>query len=44
MEASESSGGVRDNVQKAIADLRSGHAVTVRSTRPYGCAVKYGRP
>lgn len=40
----ESASSRTNYVENAIADLRSGHAVTVSSTRPYGCAVKYDRP
>lgn len=31
-------------VDAAISDLRSGHAVTTSSTRPYGSAIAYPRP
>jgi peroxiredoxin len=31
-------------VETAIGDLRSGHAVTTSSTRPYGSALSYARP
>jgi peroxiredoxin len=31
-------------VEAALDDLRSGHAVTTRSTRPYGTALIYARP
>jgi peroxiredoxin len=31
-------------VEAAIADLKSGHAVTVSDVRPYGCGVRYGKP
>jgi peroxiredoxin len=31
-------------VEMAIADLRSGHAVTQTNTRPYGCEIRYARP
>lgn len=31
-------------VEAALADLRSGHAVTTSSTRPYGSPIPYSRP
>ena len=31
-------------VEMAIADLRSGHAVTQTTSRPYGCEIKYVKP
>jgi peroxiredoxin len=31
-------------VEMAIADLRSGHAVTQTTTRPYGCEIRYVKP
>jgi peroxiredoxin len=31
-------------VEAALLDLRSGHAVTISSTRPYGTAISYSKP
>ena len=33
--------GARNHVLAAISELKAGKAVSVASTRPYGCAVKY---
>ena len=33
--------GARNHVLAALAELKSGKAVSVPTTRPYGCAVKY---
>jgi hypothetical protein len=30
-------------VEMAIADLRSGHAVTHTTTHPYGCEIRYAQ-
>ena len=34
--------GARNHVLAALADLKAGRAVSVASSRPYGCNVKYG--
>lgn len=39
----ESAAAKTNYVETAISDLRSGHAVTTSSTRPYGCSIKYDR-
>ncbi|MGZ8282985.1 MAG: hypothetical protein ACXWUN_08560, partial [Allosphingosinicella sp.] len=33
--------GARNHVLAALADLRAGRAVSVPTSRPYGCSVKY---
>ena len=34
--------GARNHVLAALSDLKAGKAVTVATSRPYGCSVKYG--
>jgi hypothetical protein len=33
--------GARNHVLAALAELKAGKAVSVTTSRPYGCAVKY---
>lgn len=40
----ERAAGKTNYVDSAIEDLRSGHAVTISSTRPYGSAILYSKP
>lgn len=35
--------GARNHVREALAEIRTGKPVSVSSTRPYGCGVKYPR-